>query len=123
MSKRMWSIIGSVLTVLAFAGGVWGISSYWHGYCAKEVIHETAQAAEIKEVNETALLAMQQSSLVIAQQRAAWLEQQLVYYEQSFGCLEHQPSGKCVDRVWRTYQNHLHEYKELQKTIRKQMGN
>lgn len=123
MSKRLWSIIGSILTILAFAGGVWGISSFWHNYCSEEDMHEFAQATEIKEVNETALLAMQQSSLVIAQQRAGWLEQQLVYYERTHGCVEHQPSGSCVDRIWRTYQNYLLEYKELQKAIRKQMGN
>lgn len=118
MNKTL-KMIGVILTIVGFAGAVWGVSSYWHGYCADETIHETAQAAEIQEVYETAMLAMQKSSLVIAQQRSAWLEEQLVYYEQKHGCNDTGQTATCTDRVWRTYQKYLMEYKDLQKEIRK----
>ena len=117
MSKKFWAILGSVMTLLAFTGVVWGVSTFWYGYCTKEELHELDQASKIEEARETALIAMQQSRLVIAQQRAAWLEEQLVYYERTHGCVEHQQTSTCNGRVYRTYKRYLHEYLELQKEI------
>lgn len=117
--KKILTILGGTLTILAFAGAVWGVSSFWHNYCALEEIHEHDQANEIKEVNETALLAMNQSSLAISQQRAAWLEEQLVFYEREHGCREDVITSSCNDRVRRVYLKYLREFNLLQIEISK----
>lgn len=119
---KILKILVSIGVVITFAGSVWALSAFWHNYCTAELLHETAQAATIEEVNEIALLAMQKSSLAIAQQRAAWLEEQIVYYEREFSCRESQQTTRCTDRVWRTYQKYLKEYYDLQDEIRKALN-
>jgi len=121
--KKILAILGGALTILAFAGAVWAVSSFWHNYKSEEEIHEFAQSAEIEEVYDTAILAMQKSSLAIAQQRAAWLEEQLVYYERQHGCKDSGQTANCNGRIWKTYNKYLLEYNDLQKEIRKAVNN
>lgn len=117
--KKILAITGSFGAVVAFAATVWGLSTFWVEYCNTEANFEREQAEAIADVRETAFLAMQQSGLAIAQQRAAWLEQQLFFYENTYQCQGSAPNGKCNGRVFRTYLNHLREYDQVQKQIQK----
>lgn len=121
--NKLLKTFGAILTVAGIVGLIWGVSAFWHNYCAEEQIHENLQAAEIEEVYDTAILAMQKSNLVIMQQRANWLEEQLVYYERQHGCKDSGQTGSCTDRIWRTYKKYLIEYNDLQKEIRKAVKN
>jgi len=102
--KKTWSIIIAAATLIALSGSVWAVSSYWHSYCAKEVIHEISQDSNIE-------LAMNQSKLAILQQRMNWLEQRIWEIEKEYHC------PKCAGSIKRTYDNYVTEYQSIQKKI------
>ena len=101
MTKKAWSILIGIGAFIALAGSVWAVSSYWHSYCATEVIHETEQDDLIE-------LAMKKSTLAIMQQRIAWLEQRIWEMEKEYKCPD------CTGSIKRTYKKYVEEYEALQ---------
>lgn len=106
MNKTAWGVLIGIGAFLAIVASVWAATSYWHEYCATEVIHETQQ-------DENIGLAMKQSSLAIIQQRMAWLEQRIWEMESEYKCPD------CSGSIKRSYDKYVEEYNSLQIKIQK----
>jgi len=102
--KKTWSIIIATTIIISVSASVWGVASYWFGYCATETIHETTQSENIQ-------LAMNQSSLAIYQQRAYFLEQRIYEMETKYLC------PACEGTIKKIYTKYVLEYNALLKKI------
>ena len=104
MTKKAWGVLLGIVAFIGIAGSVWGVSSYWHSYCATETIHEVSQDEDID-------LAMSQSRLALAQQRMKWLEMRIWEMGKEYGC------PNCTGPLKKIYDEYLTEYKELQQEV------
>jgi len=114
MNKTAWGILIGIGTFISIVASVYATSSYWHGYCATEKIHEFKQ-------DEKIILAVNQSTLAILQQRMTWLEQRIWELEKEYACAN-PPGSQCNGTILRTYKNYLKEYRTLQEKISKLLG-
>jgi hypothetical protein len=110
MSKKYWGVIIGFATLLGIAASVWGVSSYWHGYCSVETIKEAKQ-------DDLIMLAVNQSKLALAQQRLRWLEERLYEMESKYGC------PHCSGPTKRRYDKYLREHQALEQKVQQLMGN
>jgi len=102
--KKTWSIIIAATIIISVSASVWGVASYWFGYCSAETIHEKTQSENIQ-------LAMNQSQLAIYQQRANFLEQRIYEMETKYFC------PACTGTIKKVYNNYMIEYNALLKKI------
>ena len=108
-TKKVVTTLSAIALFIGIAASVWGVSSHWHGYKAKEMIHEKAQ-------DEKIIIAMNQSNLAKWQQRSHWLEQRIWEIEKEYKC------PQCSGVIKKTYDKYLKEYSALQKKIERLLG-
>jgi hypothetical protein len=117
MKKIIWGTIAGIMMVVGIAGTMWAGADFWYSYCAEETIHETSQDDSIEKAFKKAVLAFNQGTLAIKQQRASWLEQRIYEMEREFGC------PNCSGTIKITYNKYVNEYRILQQQIAKLMSN
>ena len=100
-----WGKIAAIASVLAILGG--GLTS-GYVYLKNETVHELEQDNEI--------IAGKQDRL---QQYLKWLEQQLIYYEQTYGCPR---SMQCAGTAKRKYEQHRLDYDMTLKQLKGMKG-